>query len=162
MFPESLHNFVHNQTHKKMIRAILLFAISGSSAIGQDILQSQVPAIVINAFQQKYSKARDIDWEKKGDIFEVEFETGVPSKDHKMWIGNTGKVVLHSQEISKSELPGPVRQSIKTQFPGYSADDLVKVDLKGVISYKVDLKKRTEERKVTFNADGKIIGNVPD
>lgn len=140
----------------------VLLSIVTSFSFAQDIPQSQVPAVVVNAFQQKYSKAADVEWEKKGDIFEVEFETGIPAKDHKIHLDKTGKVIMHAQDIAKSELPAVVRKSIKQQFPGYISSDAVRIEQKGVITYKVDLEKKKDERKVTFDIKGKVVENIVD
>lgn len=140
---------------------VLLSAVT-SFSFAQDIPQSQVPAVVVNGFQQKYSKAADVEWEKKGEIFEVEFETGIPSKDHKMHIDKAGKVIMHAQDIAKSELPALVRKSIRQQFPGYASSDAVRIEQKGVVTYQVELEKKKDDRKVTFDIKGKVVENIAD
>jgi hypothetical protein len=31
----------------------------------------------VNSFQQKFPKAKKVDWELKGNVYEAEFETGL-------------------------------------------------------------------------------------
>jgi uncharacterized membrane protein YkoI len=128
----------------------------------QNVAPGNVPALVVNTFQQQFPKAADIEWKKKGNLYEVEFETGLSGKDHKMLIDSLGKITYHKFDISESELPDAIRKTITTQFSGYTEDDPEKVESDGLVTYEVELKKKPEEWEVTFSSDGKILGKLTE
>jgi len=128
----------------------------------QNINPSQAPAVVVNAFQQQYPKATDVEWEKKGANYEVEFEVGVADKDHTMLIDPSGKIISHKQDIYKSELPTAVLNALSKEFPDYKTDDVEKIEAAGVTTYKMEVKKKPEEWKVLFDAEGKLLEKITD
>ena len=140
----------------------LIFAmcIAGLSpvVIAQDIPQEQVPSLVLNAFQSKFSNATDVEWEKKGDLFKVEFEIG--SLDHDLWIDKTGNIKKHKEEFSKTNLPEAVNQKIKTEFSGYRIDDVDKIETDGKVFYQVELDGKSDDRDVLFSSDGSVQQGV--
>lgn len=128
--------------------------------VAQDIPQSQVPSVVVNSFKQQFPKATDVEWELKGDQYQVEFEIGLA--DHEAWIDATGKIVTLRQEIPAKDLPEAVKTTIKRDFDGYRTTDTKKITDHGTITYKAELKKFSEEWDVTFSQDGKILDKKAD
>ncbi|GGC20119.1 hypothetical protein GCM10011386_10020 [Parapedobacter defluvii] len=117
-----------------------------------------VPAVVLNAFQQQFPKARQVEWERRKDgNFEVEFNLSLVGRDHQAIISPDGKVLKHEEELSSSSLPDAVKQQIKTEFNGYRIDEVKKIEEGGKVSYAVDLDSRQGDLKVLFDADGKIL-----
>ena len=132
------------------------------AACGQNISQTKVPAVVVNSFQQQYPKTNDVEWERKGSLYEVEFETGLSGVDHKILLDSLGKITYHKVDINESELPEQVKSSISQQFAGYRVDDVKKIESNGLVTYTAELKKKPEEWKITFGFDGKILDKTPD
>jgi len=144
----------------KKLSVILLLMSTGCVSFAQDIAQQNVPSVVVNAFQQKFPDQTAVEWELKKGLYEAEFE--VKTLDHSVYIDSTGKIVKHKQEINVNELPAAVTTSIQKNFSGYKIEDPKKIEAGSKVIYKVDLEKGTEERKVTFSADGKIEENKLD
>lgn len=138
---------------KKLIFAICLAGAS-TVAVAQDIRQSEVPSVVLNAFQSKFSNATDVEWEMKGDLYKVEFEIG--KFDHDLWIDKNGKVVKHKEELSKSDLPAAINDKIKTEYKDYRVDDVYKIESDGKVTYEVDLDGNRGDREITFAPDGTV------
>jgi hypothetical protein len=136
--------------------------LSASSTFAQDIKQSQVPSLVVNNFQQKFPKARDIEWKMDGDLYKVDFETGLLGKDQKSWYDQTGNLVRHKEEISKSDLPKNILAKINAEFSGYRIDDVKKITEGGKETYTLELKKFTKEWKVAFDPEGNILSKIAD
>lgn len=147
--------------NNSFIFSVALF-LSTSTMFGQDLSQSQVPSVVVNKFQQAFPKAFDVEWEKKGELYKVEFETGLSGIDHDAWYDNTGKLVKHQQAITKSELPQKVKAAIDSNFSGYRADDVKKITEGKNTIYKVELKSLSEEWKVVFDSNGKVVSKIAD
>jgi len=118
--------------------------------------------VILNHFQKSFPKAADIDWEIKGNYYEVEFETGFLGDDHKILYSRDGKLVRHEEEISKSNLPKTVLASIKRSFNGYRTDDIKKITEGGKVIYNVELKSNSQEWKVVFDAQGRILQKKED
>lgn len=147
---------------RKFLLSAFIVALSTIAVLAQDIPQSQVPAVVINSFQQKFPKANDIDWELKGDLYEVEFETGLLGTDHEAWFQSTGKLIKHKEEISKTDLPEKVTEKIKGDFPGYRIDDVKKITENQKVTYTLEVKNKSEEWKIAIDAQGTVLDKVAD
>ncbi|WP_210151535.1 PepSY-like domain-containing protein [Chryseobacterium scophthalmum] len=147
---------------KNLILTISILGLSITNISAQDIRQSEVPSVILNHFQKSFPKAADIDWEIKGNYYEVEFETGFLGDDHKILYSRDGKLVRHEEEISKSNLPKTVLASIKRSFNGYRTDDIKKITEGGKVIYNVELKSNFQEWKVVFDAQGRILQKKED
>ncbi|WP_107039724.1 PepSY-like domain-containing protein [Brumimicrobium mesophilum] len=140
-------------------KVVQLFAvlIFGSSAVfAQDIPQSQVPSVILNNFKKEFPKANDIEWELKGETYNVEFEISWNS-DYEAWYSADGKMIRYTQDINNSDFPKSVLNSIKTKYSDYRIDDAKKIVINGVETYRVELEKGQEEMDVLFSKDGKVI-----
>jgi hypothetical protein len=120
----------------------------------QDIPKSQVPSLVLNAFQTKFANATDVEWELKGDDYKAEFEIG--KRNHDVWIDKSGNIKKHKEDFPKSDLPAAVKQKLESEFSNYKIDDADKVEVDGKVYYQIELDGNNEERKILFSADGKI------
>lgn len=147
---------------KNLIAAISIFGLSLTHISAQDIHQNEVPSVILNNFQKSFPKAADTDWEIKGNLYEVEFETGFLGDDHKVLYSRDGKLVRHEEEISKGNLPKAVLASINKSFAGYRTDDLKKITEGRKAIYHVELKNISQEWKVVFDAQGRILEKRAD
>ncbi len=95
-----------------------------------EIAANAVPPKVESAFSQKFSQARDVEWEKemenaeKNGAYEVSFEQG--RKDHKAYYSSTGKLIKHSFDITAEELPAAVVEKIKKDYSDYKIGDITR------------------------------------
>jgi len=145
---------------KTILSIIILVAGFASAAISQDISEKEVPSLVLNAFQTKYSNAGQVDWELKGDVYKAEFEIG--SREHDLWIDKNGNITKHKEDFPKSELPKAITQKLQSEFKDYKIDDADKIEEGGKVTYEVDLDGTKDERKVFFTADGTVQENLVD
>lgn len=138
----------------KHLILICLAVVFFTTASAQDIRQSEVPSLVLNAFQSKFSNPTDIEWEKQGDLFKVEFEIG--NKDHDLWLDQNGNIKKHKEEITRADLPEVIKQKLNSDFKSYRIDDVDKIETNGKIYFVVDLDSNAGDREVIFLADGSI------
>lgn len=137
---------------------VVLLLVAGQTLVNaQDIPQSEVPSVVLNAFQQKFSGAEDIEWENKGGLYKAEFEVG--SRDHEVSIDKTGKIIRHKEDFPKKQLPQAIQQQLATEFKAYKLDDADRIEIDGKIFYEVDLDGASGDREVLFTEDGKVQEN---
>ena len=142
---------------KKQILILCIATAIVSNLQAQDIPQSQVPSVVANQFSIDFPKAKDVEWELKNDVYNVDFEQGW-SKDFEAWYSANGTLIrLEEELLSKSELPKAVITSIEEKFPTYRIDDVTKITKNEEITYKVEIEKGNQERSLYFNENGTII-----
>ena len=143
-----------------------LLIIGAFSSIGftqaQDIAQSQVPSIILNQFNAEFAKASDIEWEKEGEFFSVEFETGW-NVDHEIWYNAKGEMVKHKEGISSKELPKAVKDKLKADFNKLSIDDLEQISENGKVVYKMELNSLwNQDWDVVMDANGTVLSKKAD
>lgn len=132
------------------------------AAQAQDIPQSQVPSVIVNKFNKQFPKATDVEWEMDGSLYNVEFEIGW-NIDHEVWYNAEGKVVRHKEDITKRELPKAVIDRIKTDFKGYSIDDLERISDNGKVVYKMELDALTlQDFDVVIDPEGQVLSKIAD
>ncbi|MFD2288329.1 hypothetical protein GJU39_03515 [Pedobacter petrophilus] len=125
----------------------------------QDIDSKNVPAAVKMAFSKAYPKAKDIDWEKKGITYKVDFDLG--KTDHSAIYAATGKNISSEKDIPNNQLPAAIAKSIKAKYPKGRIDDVDWISTGGKITYKVDIE-GTPDVNVWYSADGKFIKELAD
>ncbi|EIJ40499.1 Protein of unknown function (DUF2874) [Galbibacter orientalis DSM 19592] len=148
-----------------MKKQILIFGaaiVMSSITNAQDIPQSQVPSIINNEFNKQFPKATDVEWEMAGYLYNVEFEINW-NQDHEIWYNSEGKIVKHKEDISVSELPKVVNNTIKRKFNGYSIDDLKRITDNGQIVYKMELNAFTKQDwDIVIDNNGDVISKIAD
>lgn len=148
--------------NSKLIWSAIIIALTTTGAIAQDIPQSQVPAVVVNSFQQKFPKAKKVDWELKGTIYEAEFETGLFGTDQEAWFQQNGKLVRYKTDFGKRDLPNKVLDRVKRDFPGYCIEDVTKITAEQKVSYAFEVKNRNDEWKLVLDPQGNVLKQVRD
>jgi len=135
--------------------------LSAGSLKAQDIPSSQVPSVIVNKFATAYPKATDIEWERKGELYNVEFEMG-RNIDHEIWYDKSGNLVRHKEELSKNNLPSKVTAKLQQDFKGYRIDDVEKITEGTKVTYKMELKSFTKDWDMVMDADGNILKQKAD
>lgn len=133
-----------------------------SAAVAQDIPQSQVPTGVVSNFQKAFPDAMDVEWEMDGNLYKVEFEIGMRKLDHDAWYDDAGQLLKHQEEISKNSLPKQVTAGVKQEFKGYRIEDVERITEGDKVTYKLEVKSRTEEWKLTLDSNGTVLTKVAD
>ena len=130
------------------------------STNAQVIPQSQVPPVVLKAFQDKFASVSEVKWETKGELYKAEFK--VDKRGHDVWIDKAGKITKTKQDFPKKDLPAAIQQQITSEFKAYKLDDADKIEMDGKVFYQVELDGTSDDRKVLFSADGKVQENTVD
>ncbi|MCC7233205.1 MAG: PepSY-like domain-containing protein [Bacteroidia bacterium] len=144
------------------VSAVLALTLSATGSTAQRIMQSQVPPVIVNNFQQSFPKIYDVEWKIDGINYQVEFETGMLGTDHKMWYDSTGKVIRHKEEIAKKDLPPSVLAKINGEYNLYWVDDAEKITEGDKMTYNLELKTLTEEWKMVFDPQGNVLSKLAD
>lgn len=142
---------------KKYLTTALILLLGIGLTVAKDIPQSLVPSVIVNKFQQSYPNARDIEWEMKGEVYEVEFELGWPKVEHEILYDLKGNVLLHKQDIAQSDLPAQVSRKIHTEYPDYKVKKISKIESRGKTIYKMTVKTYKQKWKLELDSKGNII-----
>lgn len=140
----------------KAITFLTAVLIGTTSLFAQDVPENQVPSVILNTFKKEFPKASDIEWEREGELYNVDFEIGYFT-DYEAWFDASGKLIKYSEEISEKDLPQAVKDAVKKQFDGYRIDDVEKITENNIETYRVEIEKGNDERYVTFSKNGKLI-----
>lgn len=141
------------------IAAVLLFATATITA--QDLTIEEVPSNLQTTFTDSFKNTTDVEWEKKGDLFKVEFE--INKMDHDVWYDAEGNVVKSKIEISQNELPSTIASAVKTKYPEYKLDSIEVYEDATSKTYKVEIEKGwSMERKLVFEASGTLLSDIED
>lgn len=139
----------------------LVFITSGS--IARDLVQKEVPSVIFNNFHKAFPNAYDVEWEWKGGLYKVEFETGIPGRDVEVWYNSSGKITRSREEIAREALPAAILKQLDTRFAGAETDDIKKMTVDTVITYRVDIKTPDgEEWELTWDVAGNMLSKIAD
>jgi hypothetical protein len=138
----------------KLLFALCLLNIVG---IAQKVETKDVPLQVQKMFTAKFPKATDVKWEieNKKD-FEANFKIG--NVEQSATFDKSGEWLETEIEISISQLPAAVSQSVKKEFPDYKFKEASSIDSKiNGKCYEVEISKGKDKLDVLVSPDGKII-----
>jgi hypothetical protein len=137
-----------------MKKLILMLAIAGfiTCSYAQNLMVSEVPAVVTKAFHKTHPKVDTIAWSKAGDFYKASY--AVNKKDILVTYAATGKLQETETQLSVAELPTPVLKYINENYK----NDVVKraakvISSKGKLTYAVKIK----GTDLTFDSNGKFI-----
>ncbi len=145
----------------KKIRIAALAMIATAAMNAQDLKTSEVPQSFTDGLLEIYPKATDIEWEKKGTDYKVEFDVG--RMEHEVWFNKNGETVRVQKEITKSKLPKTLMDKINRDYPNYKIDSVESNEKDGRTTYEVELEKSWNETlKITYTTHGKVLNISKD
>jgi hypothetical protein len=125
--------------------------------IGSCAFAGTPPVAVQKAFKQKFPNATKVSWGKE-DATEWEAEFTFDESKLSSNFTNDGTWVETEKEISVSELPKAVTDTIKTKYPDWKITEADKTETaKHGIIYEADLKNGMDKKAVAFKEDGTLI-----
>lgn len=139
----------------KKIIGLIVFTLFAGYVFAQDINQSNVPAIVLNAFQLKFPNASDVDWKLEKGKYRVNFE--VNNKDHQLIIDDKGKLLKLKQELWVSEIPKEVLGTMQSKVTYFDLNDATKFEEGGEVVYEINFENGDEDYDFLISGNGKLI-----
>lgn len=142
--------------------SIAVLALIATATVGaQDLDTDEVPQSFTEGLMESYPNATDIEWEKKGTDYKVEFD--VDRMEHEIWFSKNGERVRVQKNITKSKMPKALADVINEKYSDYTIDSVESTEKDGQTTYEVELEKGwTDELKVTFSTDGKVLKTEED
>jgi hypothetical protein len=139
----------------KRIIGIFVFVLFAGNTFAQSISQSNIPAVVLNAFQLDYPNAEDVKWKLEKGNYRVDYR--VNSKAHKLTLENNGNVLKHSQDLFISEVPKVVQEAIGTKVPYFDMHDADKYEEGDKITYEIKFKMEGKNHYFWINEKGELL-----
>lgn len=133
----------------------LMISLFMGNVIAQNISQSNVPAVVLNAFQLKFSNAEDVKWRLEKGNYRVDFE--VNDKDNRLILDYKGNVLKHQQNLYVSEIPKVVLETIKSKVAFYDVDAARRSVEGNKITYHIKFDFNGEEFNFWIDEKGKLL-----
>lgn len=133
------------------------------SCNSQNMAQEKVPAVVVNTLQTQFPSARGVDWEKKGGLYEADFDVA-GSEDITVQIDASGKILMQKQEVALATLPAGIQTLVQNQYKDFTIDEVEKVEKDGATFYQLELDgkglKSIKGKKLVVTAEGQTAANV--
>ena len=139
----------------KRILGIFVIVLFTGSVFAQNISQSNVPAVVLNAFQINFPGAEDVKWKLEKGNYRVEYR--VNSKIHHLSMDNKGQMLKHSQDLYASEIPKAVLETIRSKEAYFDLHDADRFEEGYKIVYEINFKKDGKEHFFWINEKGELL-----
>lgn len=145
----------------KILKIALLTIFASSMLNAQDLTQKDVPSVVMIAFQNTYNNMSNVEWEKDGNHYKVEFDDN--NIEHEIWYSKEGIIVKSEKEITENQLPNTITTVLERDYPNYKIESIELIESENKTTYEVELEKaKDEEIKVVFDATGSVLSSKKD
>jgi hypothetical protein len=137
-----------------MKKLILMLAIAGFivSSYAQNLMVSEVPAVVTKAFNKTHKNIDTVQWSKVNDSYKACYD--VKKKSMSYTYNTSGKLQLTEKEITLAELPTSVLSYVNDNYRGGPIKKSLKITTpSGKSSYMVKLK----DLDLAFDSKGKFV-----
>lgn len=142
-----------------LVLSMLLITISCSEQKTEEVHEPEVTTTVLDniksAFSEKYPNAKDVEWKQEEDGWEVEFE--LDGIEYEAEYDLDGEWLKTEHEISESELPEMIQNTLDGEYTAYAIMEVEKYDSREGAYYEVKLRKGGDIEEAKFYPNGKII-----
>lgn len=142
---------------------IMLLALVAALSLGSMsfllISKTQVPQVVLHAFNTKYPNAKKVKWEEE-EAMEYEAEFKLQGQEMSANFRADGTWLETETEIKKNALPDAVKKAISKEFPGYDVEEAERIETPDLpLAFEVELENESNnsEMEAVFSADGKLL-----
>lgn len=148
----------------KKIVSFLFLSMILFSIQARDIDESAVPASVKAYVSKNYTNIQNVEWEykKRNNYYKVEFD--VDSREVKLEISPSGKLLYSKEDIDKNKIPDFVKSYIKKNYTDPEILSARKRMEDGEISYNVRISFRNSSgylwhRNIVLDEKGNVLRN---
>lgn len=118
-----------------------------------DYPYANLPSVVLNGFRAEFSDAKDIEFKKTGEHYEVEFE--IDQDDAAAMLDSTGTILKERREVSWKDLPSQIQISLDSEFGKEKIEDPEIITVGDKVYYQVQIQQFLMDKKLVFDANGK-------
>lgn len=138
------------------MKNLLIFTVLFSMAFLAACGQKNPPENIKQEFSKKFTDAKSIKWgSEESTEWEAEFK--INGKEMTASFDATGKWMETEMELSVKDLPAPVANTLKSEFPGLKIKECSTIENPELQGFEVALKGKKTELTVIFGSDGSVL-----
>lgn len=141
---------------KRILFAMLVMCVG--LIYSADAQVRKIPADVTNAFSEKYSDAKNVEWKDKLSAFAATFE--LSGDKYEARFNKKGEWLSTEKEISIDDLPSSVKDGFsKSKYADWETKSTYLLEIPGdKKQYRIHVSKSSVQKKILlFDEDGKLL-----
>tara|TARA_A100001015_G_C14893169_1_gene673276 strand:+ start:173 stop:616 length:444 start_codon:yes stop_codon:yes gene_type:complete len=143
---------------KKTVFLVLAIAMVFTACEDDDIRNADIPSVVLNGFTEQFSNATGVEWEKKADLYEAEFE--IEKVDYEAILSSDGTIVKYKYDVSYEALPEAVQASITADYDKANIDEIELIQISETSYYQVEFHAEPNDNKIIFEESGQVTTEI--
>ena len=143
---------------KKTVFLVLAIAMVFTACEDDDIRNADIPSVVLNGFTEQFSNATGVEWEKKADLYEAEFE--IEKVDYEAILSSDGTIVKYKYDVSYEALPEAVQASITADYDKINIDEIELIQISETSYYQVEFDAEPNDNKIIFEESGQVTTQI--
>lgn len=143
---------------KKTVFLVLAMAMVFTACEDDDIRNADIPSVVLNGFTEQFSNATGVEWEKKADLYEAEFE--IEKVDYEAILSSDGTIVKYKYDVSYEALPEAVQASITADYDKTNIDEIELIQISEKSYYQVEFDAEPNDNKIIFEESGQVTTEI--
>ncbi|MDX1426555.1 MAG: PepSY-like domain-containing protein [Salegentibacter mishustinae] len=143
---------------KKTVFLVLAIAMVFTACEDDDMRNADIPSVVLNGFTEQFSNATGVDWEKKADLYEAEFE--IEKVDYEAILSSDGTIVKYKYDVSYDALPEAVQASITADYDKKNIDEIELIQISEKSYYQVEFDAEPNDNKIIFEESGQVTTEI--
>ncbi len=133
----------------------IMFVFLAFNANSQSIQTSQVPQLVLSAFNSQYSNASNINWTNNSGNYTVTFKVaGTSQKAH---YNQSGEWLFTEQSVTMSTVPGQISADINSRFDPSNFVGIFKETKPSGVEYRYEYKSGPNTIQVWYSEAAQIL-----
>ena len=143
---------------KKTVFLVLAIAMVFTACEDDDMRNADIPSVVLNGFTEQFSNATGVEWEKKADLYEAEFE--IEKVDYEAILSSDGTIVKYKYDVSYEALPEAVQASITADYDKANIDEIELIQISETSYYQVEFDAEPNDNKIIFEESGQVTTEI--
>lgn len=139
--------------------SMLFVCITFISCQGQS---NGIPTCVQDNFKKMFPQAVDVDWEKEGKFYTVDFE--INTVDKEAWFDNDCKWRMTESDVLYANLPQIIKTAVEnSNYSAWRIEDIDYIERVDHASfYVIEIEQGEKERLLFYDAFGKLLKDTTD
>lgn len=136
----------------KKIVLFLSIAFVSLTSFSYKATAPDINQVVLHAFNQKFTNARDIQWENKPNLIKAQFILN--DQVLNAWFNRKGNLLAITRFICPTELPADLLNTLKKDYAGSWITDLFEMQTETATTYYVTMENADEKIILQSDTDG--------
>ena len=118
-------------------------------------IDPEVDPKIVSAFQKEFSFAKDVKWQQKGELFQVNFSL----YDHGFiaWYNAEAELISTARNILYMQLPLSVIKTLQQNYDGADFSGIVEITRNDQTSYHINAEIKKKKYLLEANSYGNVI-----